>query len=960
LLAGLGTLLLVVAGSWWLARPEAAAPAGSLRDRAARDADAAAVPDGPARLDAREAGAVAALLPDAGAPLAPADVAPAAPTPPPRPGNAATFHGVVTDESGRPVGESVVWYLPNVTTLKAWQFPCHPAGSIPADVPLDGLPHVRTGSDGRFAIESTCLPAPVKRPGSNSDDMNRPYAELIVTHPDFAAVSHECRGFAGGDYDAGAIALAPGLTLAGRTVDEAGAPLAGVRIEAPGRSWTVTATRGQILADGLSSFYRTASGEDGRFALPGLPPGSGTASFRAVGRLEKRMFTGKTVMADGRLDLGDVVLESGVALAGRVLDANGTPLAGAEIWASAEAHPAQMTEGDVILDDLNALRKAKKSWRATCGEDGAFMIRGLPAGRYFAFAQAPGFEPACSALMVAGAEPIDVVLSAAATLAVAVVDDETSAPLAGAEVTACRVAKPGEPHTQQVLEVLSGDAARAAGGAGTEGVFLVRPAGPIGTAVLASAPGHQVVTQMVDGLSAGKSRALTLRLRSEEPAMGRVVDASGAPVQSADVTVYPLPGNSFGREKRVLQTDAAGSYTLSGVSAGAWRLTARAPDGASSQKPVEVTLPLQPPGPLPDLVLGATGTVSGRVVDRAGRPVPGARVSLNDEATQKSWLTAVADRDGAFVVSGVAPGVTRVAASELHAEAKVDVVAGATAEVLLVERKSALLHGRVLAAGRPVPGATVRSNDGGAWSSGGRADPWGRTCKTDDFGAWQLESRAGNISLLAETNEGGLSGTAALRVDWDTDVAIDLEMGSIPLDCLVAEDPGGKPRADAEVVVSAPDGRFQLVRKTGADGHAQFAGLVPGDYVARVRLKFYMEGPFVRFTVAPGQSRAEVTVPFIAGATVRGTLRAADGKPVPDGTVVTGVCEAEPNTTWADKTKDAKYEFTDLAPGTWQFTVRSVTWMDNWNETEKPLATQAIQLEAGAERTLDFTIDYGP
>jgi hypothetical protein len=166
LLTGFGTLLLLVAGGWWLAQPEVAAPGGLVRERAAAGGDAAGVPGGQALLGARDAGAVAALLPGGDLPELDSSSAPAAEQTQARAGKPATLHGIVIGQDGRPLAHAVVWYLPNITTLKAWGIGIESMGSVLRDVPLDTVPHVSTGADGRFAIESTFVPAPASRTGS--------------------------------------------------------------------------------------------------------------------------------------------------------------------------------------------------------------------------------------------------------------------------------------------------------------------------------------------------------------------------------------------------------------------------------------------------------------------------------------------------------------------------------------------------------------------------------------------------------------------------------------------------------------------------------------------------------------------------------------------------------------------------------------------------------------------------
>lgn len=100
--------------------------------------------------------------------------------------------------------------------------------------------------------------------------------------------------------------------LTGRVVDEEGEPL-------PGAMATVTGRKAQ-----------GAAGADGRFELAGLAPGSYRLTVAAPGR-EVAERTVALAPGDAR-DLGEISLEPGAALAGRVVDATaGTPVAGATL-----------------------------------------------------------------------------------------------------------------------------------------------------------------------------------------------------------------------------------------------------------------------------------------------------------------------------------------------------------------------------------------------------------------------------------------------------------------------------------------------------------------------------------------------------------------------------------------------------------------------------------------------------
>ena len=148
--------------------------------------------------------------------------------------------------------------------------------------------------------------------------------------------------------------LARAARLIGRVVDERGQPLAGVSVtgmssngKAAAASEELTVLLGTLPlaaeAAGLPGQTMTRQGKvrtattdaRGRFILDEMPPGSIRLEATHPDRLPARR-EGIELSHGGRLDVGDLVLQSGALLAGRVLDESGQPLEGARV----EARPA--------------------------------------------------------------------------------------------------------------------------------------------------------------------------------------------------------------------------------------------------------------------------------------------------------------------------------------------------------------------------------------------------------------------------------------------------------------------------------------------------------------------------------------------------------------------------------------------------------------------------------------------
>jgi len=228
----------------------------------------------------------------------------------------------------------------------------------------------------------------------------------------------------------GDIVLAPTGVLRGRVVDEEGEPLAGVRVRAGflsdlllqmgahelGADGAIGELRSRdshedetgLTNEGLQvrflfevpawlsaleerlPFAATRSDSEGRFELTRAPAGRVTLLLDRPGRMA---VAARTLMLaeNGETELGDVELDAGRTLAGRVLDTAGTPVVGAEVRGGRNANqavlfaPAQRTdaEGRFRLTGLShegqavvlARRDANSCWSALLGEGEGLELR---------------------------------------------------------------------------------------------------------------------------------------------------------------------------------------------------------------------------------------------------------------------------------------------------------------------------------------------------------------------------------------------------------------------------------------------------------------------------------------------------------------------------------------------------------------------------------------------------------
>jgi Carboxypeptidase regulatory-like domain len=178
--------------------------------------------------------------------------------------------------------------------------------------------------------------------------------------------------------------LSRAARLLGRVVDEKGQPVPGVSVTGMTASGRATASDELTVLIGTLPLAAEAAGlpgqsmtkpakvrtattdPRGRFVLDEMPPGRIRLDIAHPDRLPVRR-EAIDLTAGGRMDVGDLVLQSGALLAGRVLDESGQPIEGARV----EARPTN--KGLPV--------------RMASDRDGNFSLR-VPGGDYALVARA--------------------------------------------------------------------------------------------------------------------------------------------------------------------------------------------------------------------------------------------------------------------------------------------------------------------------------------------------------------------------------------------------------------------------------------------------------------------------------------------------------------------------------------------------------------------------------------------
>jgi protocatechuate 3,4-dioxygenase beta subunit len=721
---------------------------------------------------------------------------------------------------------------------------------------------------------------------------------LIAHHPDWAV------GVAGGlhleraDLDA-EVVLAPPVRVTGRLVDPDQRPRRG--------TVALQDLDGVAAPRSLALLIRADAGDDGRFALERVPPGSHSLAVTASGVAPRRIAADVGGRGDV-VDLGDVVLEPGPQIRGRVRDATGAPVADAAvrtIWDGSPAAGVHTLEGRTEAD-------------------GAFALGGATAARYQLHVQAPGFA-AWQQPVDAPSEGIQVVLEAAGSIAGLVVDEggrpvdafEVAALPSGGREAQARQGRRMRPVTSEDGRFVMDDL--------TGGVYAIQ--------VVARDLGRAVVSG-VKVMPGGVTDLGRIRLAAGGVIRGTVVDAASAPIAGATVEARGTdrPMGMIDILQNV-STDAAGAFQLRGLPAGRAIVIARHPEFAPGQSPpVDVEAGRAAEA---TVVMGRGGRIEG-VVRSKGGPPPGVWISAHPSTAVGSFggppASATPEPDGSFVLDRVPAGRVGVSLATRGAGRigtgmfkEVQVREGETTRVDFVWREI-LVSGKVTRGGVPLPNVRLSAHapmsgvSFGPMSGGVPAPAQGpqrMTAVTREDGSYEMiVGETGRVGFSAQSLSGGK--TYAARTVEIADVeaqTVDLDYPAGGLSGTVVDAETDAPVANASVSASRdrrggpPSGGHA---RTTADGRFSI-DVEPGDISVRAMAEGYAPET-VTVTVGEAAS-SEVRVALSRGARIRGRILDHRGRPAP-GVWVTAREEVEAGlATSAVSSVDGGFEFSAVRPG---------------------------------------------
>ncbi len=491
-------------------------------------------------------------------------------------------------------------------------------------------------------------------------------------------------------------------SVSGRLLDGAGRPIAGAKVQ-----WTAYRSEEETLVDQTTDadpavFGETSTDAEGRFRVVLDKPGTAVALRVLPAGLPSARFSGPFDSSDDS-PLFDIQVPAAEKLAGRVIDEEGKPVAGAKVT--------------VIASESLFETEARFVSETRTQPDGSFSLPDAPGGLRVLTVRAPGFVPFNRTQLEPKSEE-KVTLRRGGAIRGSVVD-------AGGKPAAGAVAS---------IEELAVET-DAGGNFRLSGV-------PAGTHALQAIWKEDFAAHKENvRVKKGEEIEVPLKLSRAAAISGMVIDEgtrkviAGARVSASAAPAFPFAG---GRGQRSARTDAQGRFRLRGLAPRPY-VVEGSKEGYLSASIAGVTAGTAAPGTA-HLALPRAASISGRVVDEKGQAVTGARVRITREMGMRGILRGsfnpasffggqgvLTGPDGSFRLRQLAAArnLALEAAKTGYATARkpgVWLKAGeAVRDVSLVLRKGLEARGRVVdSQGQPIAGAEIRVGQKEAGLGGGR------------------------------------------------------------------------------------------------------------------------------------------------------------------------------------------------------------------------------------------------
>jgi len=631
------------------------------------------------------------------------------------------------------------------------------------------------------------------------------------------------------------VELEPGALLEGFVRSTDGTPLAGVKVEAAGRSRA-------LRADSA----RTETDEDGHFLFDTLGVGLYRLVATSPGLKEVRQEfqTGPEPV--------ELVMGKAMVVTGKVVDPDGKPLFRARVSQLA------WRGGDGVVTDRS----------------GDFTLPLLVEADQITI-QAGSFRRETVDVDASGGDLGIIQLSTAETIEGIVYSPEGT-PLSGARIVANRVRREGENRS------FRNDAAIAwSDGEGHYRLELSRA--DSSWRVSASFP-EMLSSESVEVYPAGNAvTGIDLVLRWGTEVSG-IVTGNGVPIPDAKVTIRQ--SRSRGADSVTALSDESGFYSIPGLKKGEYTLRGSA-EGFGDLSMSELILQESEQRRL-DLELKPEMYLSGVVIDRFGAPISSAQLRIRDSTG--AWRRGVSDMDGAFSVNQLASGLVYLQGDASgYLRTTINELDPSLGPVEVVLEKEYQLRGVVLDSetGDAISRAFVEVRGEGDGSRRFERD------RANDQGLFRVDDlRAGLYNVKASAT-GFLDATFQMEIpgrDPDEQIIIELVPGGrIVVDVF---DKGGAAiegvsinagTIDVDRSREAEPVSYRGVR-SDASGRGILVGIPDGSYQIRFRHDNFITGRGMA-EVKRIEGSGYLRMVLEKGASVRGQVRDASGTLIRSGRV---------------------------------------------------------------------------
>jgi uncharacterized GH25 family protein len=629
------------------------------------------------------------------------------------------------------------------------------------------------------------------------------------------------------------VTMAPASAVRGRVADEGGEPVSGAHVllmvERAGGGFGFQAMEGN-----------GESGDDGRFAIEGVEPGTVRVTVSAPGYLPLER-SGVEVPAGKDLEGLDLVVRAGASVVGTVFAPDGRPAVGAQV---------RLVEED---GDRGGRMMFFGGGEGQTDGDGGYRLEAVAVGEQTVEATHADYDRGVATLTVRqGENRLDLRLRGGQQVSGRVVVGPLGQPVGGATVTLSHGGWSWGEH-----EARSDEA----------GQFVIDGVPDGGYEAVATHPdfgdGRAAAQVNVAGAPVA---GVTVELAAGAAVVGALRGLSLAELSQVRVSAVQEAGRW--REGSVSYD---GRYRVAGLAPGEWTLSARV-EGAGKQTRGRVSIAAGSTEETLDLEFEGGLALSG-VVRAAGRPVDGAVVLLRGQGVPSGGSTR-ADFTGRYRIENLRLGdyEVEVFAPQSGMRHHESLTLDADRE-LDFELRSTRIAGVVLDAesGDPVSGAMVKLEP----AEEGPADfvPFGGEVATDDDGRFAVGAAGDGSWRLGVQKAGYARGETAVSVSGESIEGLEVRLRPTQGVTLEVSRLAGAPPAEVQVAVLDGAGRFVSGGgyTTGENGRVRLSTLPPGSWEllvrsedsATARVTALSPGPTVGVVLAP-QAILTVVVPALA------------------------------------------------------------------------------------------------